>query len=104
MPGQTPEALEQALLGELARLKAEPVSEEELARAKNQIEASFVFQEDSVHSRASLLARFEVIGGFRLKDEFVPKIRAVTAEQLRRAATTYFPDSGKNVGILIPKS
>jgi len=104
MPGQTPEALEQALLGEMVRLKAEPVSEEELARAKNQIEASFVFQEDSVHSRASLLARFEVIGGFRLKDEFVPKIRAVTAEQLRRAATTYFPDSGKNVGILIPKS
>ena len=37
----------------------EPVTDEELQRAKNQIEAAFVFQEDSVHRRASLLARFE---------------------------------------------
>ena len=104
MPGETPEALEQALLGEMERLKQEPVSDEELTRAKNQIEAGFVFQEDSVHSRASLLARFDLLGGFGLKDGFVPKIRAVTAEQVRRAANTYFSDSGKNVGILIPKS
>ncbi len=104
MPGQTPEALEKALLGELQRLKQEPVSEEELTRAKNQLEAGFVFGEDSVHSRASLLARFELIGGWRLKDEFVPKIRAVTAEQLMKVANTYFPDTGKNVGTLIPKS
>jgi zinc protease len=104
MPGQTPEALEKALLGEMQRLKQESVSEEELARAKNQIEASFVFQEDSIHRRASLLARFELIGGWRRKDQFVPKIRAVTAEQLMKVANTYFPDSGKNVGTLIPKS
>ncbi len=104
LPGQTPEALEKALLGEMERLKQEPVSEEELARAKNQIEAGFVFQQDSVHSRASVLARFELIGGYRLKDEFVPKIRAVTAEQLMRVANTYFPDTGKSVGVLVPKS
>jgi len=41
------------------RLKTEPVTEEEVARAKNQIEAAMVFQEDSIHRRASLLARFE---------------------------------------------
>jgi zinc protease len=104
MPGQTPEVLEQALLAEMALLKKEPVSEEELTRAKNQIEAAFVFQEDSVHSRASLLARFELIGGFRLQAEFVPKIRAVTAEQLRQAANAYFADGTKSVGILVPKS
>ena len=104
LPGQTPEALEKELLGEMERLKKEPVSDEELLRAKNQIEASFVFQEDSVHSRASLLARFELIGGYRLKDQFVPRIRAVTAEQLMRVANAYFPDDRKNVGILVPKS
>jgi zinc protease len=103
LPGQTPETLEQALLGEMQRLKTEPVSEEELSRAKNQIEASFVFQEDSIHRRAALLARFELIGGYKLKDDFVPRIRAITAEQLRRVANTYFPDEGKNVGILLPK-
>lgn len=100
--GQSPEALERALLGEVERLKSEPVSEVELERAKNQIEASFVFRQDSVYSRASLLARFELIGGWRLEKTFVPAVRAVTAEDLRRVARTYFSDERRNVGVLIP--
>jgi zinc protease len=103
MPGQTPDAMEQALLAEMERLKNEPVSDEELQRAKNQTEAAFVFQEDSVHRRASLLVRFELIGGYALMDRFVPTIRAVTADDLRRVARTYFPPDKRNVGVLLPK-
>ena len=101
-PGQSPETLERALMQEVERLKNEPVSEVELQRAKNQIEASFVFRQDSVYSRASLLVRFELIGGWRLEKAFVPGIRAVTAEDLRRVAQTYFPDERRNVGVLLP--
>ncbi len=101
-PGQSPEALEQALVREVERLKTEPVSEAELERAKNQIEASFVFRQDSVYSRVSLLARFELIGGWRLEKAFVPAIRAVTAADLRRVVQTYFPDERRNVGVLVP--
>lgn len=101
-PGQSPEALERALMREVEQLQSEPVSPAELERAKNQIEASFVFRQDSVYSRASLLARFELIGGWRLEKAFVPAIRAVTAEDLRRVARTYFPDERRNVGVLIP--
>src|SRR6267143_2008217 len=64
MPGQTAETLEKELLTHMDRLKTEPVTDEELARAKNQIESAFVFQDDSVHRRAALLARFELIGGY----------------------------------------
>ena len=103
MPGQTPQTLEKALLDEMERLKREPVSEEELARAKNQTEAAFVFQEDSVHRRASLLARFELIGGYALEDKFVPMIRAVTATDVQRVARAYFTDDNKSVGVLLPK-
>ncbi|MGH7324714.1 MAG: M16 family metallopeptidase [Candidatus Rokuibacteriota bacterium] len=102
MPGQTPETLEKELLAEMERLKQEPVTEEELQRAKNQIEASFVFQQDSVYRRASLLARFETIGGYRLLEAFVPRIRAVTAADLQRVARQYFLPDRKNVGILLP--
>ncbi|MBI4589472.1 MAG: insulinase family protein [Candidatus Rokubacteria bacterium] len=101
-PGQSPETLEPALLQEVERLKREPVSAVEVERAKNQIEASFVFRQDSVYSRASLLVRFELIGGWRLRDRFVPAIRALTAEDLQRVARTYFPDARRNVGILVP--
>ncbi len=103
MPGQTPETLEKALLEEMERLKKEPLSDEELTRAKNQVEAAFVFQEDSVHRRASLLARFELIGGYALMDRYLDRLRGVTAADLARVAQAYFQDHGKNVGILIPK-
>jgi len=103
MPGQTPETMEKALLAEMEKLKSEPVTEEELQRAKNQVEAAFVFQEDSVHRRASLLARFELIGGYAEKDRFVERLRAVTAADVQRVARTYFSDDKKNVGVLLPK-
>jgi len=103
MPGQTPETLEAELSKHMERLKAEPVTDEELARAKNQIESAFVFQEDSVHRRAALLARFELIGGYALKDSFIAKIRAVTVADLTRVAGVWFAPERKSVGVLLPK-
>src|SRR3989441_1480660 len=44
LPGQTPQTLEKELLAEMEQLRQEPVGEEELQRAKNQIESGFVFQ------------------------------------------------------------
>ena len=102
LPGHTVEALERALLDEIELLKSEPVPDEELARAKNQIEASFVWRQDSVHSRASGLVRFEMLGSWRLLDRFVPMIRAVTAADIQRVARAYFPSDRKNVGVLLP--
>ena len=103
MPGQTPEKLETELVAHMERLKTEPVTDEELARAKNQIEAAFVYQEDSIHQRASLLARFELIGGFALKDSFLAKVRAITAADLMRVARAWFAPERKSVGVLLPK-
>src|SRR5437867_6526386 len=103
MPGQTPESMEKALLAEMETLKNEPVTDEELQRAKNQVEAAFVFQEDSVHRRAALLARFELIGGYTEKDRFVERLRSVTAADVQRVARTYFADDKKNIGVLLPR-
>ncbi|MBI3108197.1 MAG: insulinase family protein [Candidatus Rokubacteria bacterium] len=102
LPGQPVEVLERALLDEIELLKSEPVPDEELARAKNQIEASFVWRQDSVHSRASGLVRFELLGSWRLLDRFVPMIRAVTAADIQRVARAYFPSDRKTVGVLLP--
>ena len=103
MPGQTPETLEKELLAAMERFKTEPATEEELARAKNQMEAAFVFQEDSIHRRASLLVRFELLGSYAKKDEFLKQIRAVTAADVQRVARSWFPPDRKNVGVLLPK-
>ena len=102
LPGQTPEAVEEALLAEIERLKQEPVPDEEITRARNQIEASFIWQQDSVFSRASVLGRFEMLGSWRLLEDYLPRLRAVTPADLQRVARTYFALDRKNVSTLLP--
>ena len=102
LPERTPEAIEQALLDEVERLKQEPVPAEELERARNQIEASFVWQQDSVFSRSSVLGRFEILGSWRLLEDYLPRLRAVTPADVQRVARTYFLVDRKNVSILLP--
>ena len=102
MPGQTADTLEKELVAAMEKLKNEPVSDVELQRAKNQVEAAFVFQDDSIHRRASLLARFELTGGYRTKEQYLQKIRAVSAADITRVARAYFLPTKKNVGILLP--
>jgi zinc protease len=55
-----------------------------------------------VYRRAALLARFETIGGYRLLDSYVARIRAVTAADVQRAARAYFLPDRKSAGILLP--
>jgi zinc protease len=102
LPGKSAEAIERALLAEIELLKSDPLPEEELERAKNQTEAAFVWQQDSVHSRATSLARFELAGSWRLQADFVRRIRAVTAADLQRVARAYFPIERKNAATLLP--
>ena len=79
------------------------LQDEELQRAKNQIEADFIFAQDSVHRRATQLARFELTGGYALLAAYLDRIRGVTASDLMRVAGTYFPPEGKSVGVLLPR-
>src|SRR5712691_7177037 len=102
LPGQTPDALEQAIMAEIEQVRNEPVPEEEIERAKNQTEAGFVWRQDSVHSRAASMARFELAGSWRNGESFVPLIRQVTAADLQRVARAYFQPARRTVGILLP--
>jgi zinc protease len=102
LPGQTPEALEQGMMDEIERVKSEPVPEEEVERAKNQIEAGFIWRQDSIHSRASTLARFELARSWRDSETFVTLIRQVTAADLQRVARAYFQIDRRTVGVLVP--
>jgi len=102
LPEKTVEEAERALLAEVERLQKEPIAEEELQRAKNQIEAAFVFRQDSTYERAATLGRNELVGGWRLRDDYLPKIRAVTAAELQDAARRYFVPEHQTIAILVP--
>lgn len=102
MPGKTTDEVEQALYAEIEKLKETPVADEELQKAKNQIEASFIMGQDSIFYQAMLLGQFETVANWRLLEQYVEKIRAVSKEDVMRVAKEYFSEDNRTVGILVP--
>ena len=102
-PGQRPEAVEEALHREIKRLQADPPTEQELQRAKNQVEATHIFEQDSNFRHAMLLGQAESVGaGWRKIDQFVERIRAVTAKDIQNVARHSLTEDNRTVGTLIP--
>jgi zinc protease len=102
MPGKSTEEVEKSLYAELDRFKSEPVSDDELQKAKNQVQASFIMSQDSVFYQAMLLGQFESVASWRLLENYVDNIRAVTKEDVMRVAKEYFSGDNRTVGILVP--
>ena len=102
-PGAKIEGVEEAIQREILRLQNEPPSEQELQRAKNQVEAARIFEQDSNFRHAMLIGQAESVGaGWRRIDQFVERIRAVTAKDIQRVAKQYLTPDNRTVGILIP--
>jgi len=102
-PGQKVEAVEEALNKEIKRLQAEPPTDIELQRAKNQVEAARIFEQDSNFRHAMLLGQAETVGaGWRKVDQFLERIRGITAKDVQRVARQYLIDDNRTVGSLIP--
>ena len=102
-PSAKVEGVEEAIQHEILRLQNEPPSEQELQRAKNQVEAARVFEQDSNFRHAMLMGQAESVGtGWRRIDQFIEHIHAVTAKDIQRVAKQYLTLDNRTVGILIP--
>lgn len=78
-------------LAELARMKSEPVSEEDLKRAKDQIKGNMVLGLESSSSRMSSLARQQMYHGrFFSAEEITAEVDRVTSADIQRLARELF--------------
>ncbi len=102
MPGKKTDEVEEAITLELEGLKNVPVGDVELEKAKNQLEASFVFMQDSLFNQGMLLAEYEIAVGWRAFDEYIPSIRKVTPEDIQRVARLYFVSRNRTSGAILP--
>jgi zinc protease len=102
LPGQTAAAAETALARELERAETVPPTPRELEKAKNGIESQFIFSQDSVFYQAMQLGQYEVAGDWRRIDDYLPAIRAITADDIVRVAHTYLRPENRTTGVLIP--
>jgi len=101
-PGVTAEQLEKALLAEIEALQKAPPAPDELERARAQVEAAFVFAQDSMFYRGLLLGSYEIAGGWKQIDDFLPAIEKVTPEQVQQVAQKYLTPVNRSTGVLVP--
>jgi zinc protease len=100
--GKSIEDVEKALLAEIEKIGKEPPTDLEIQKAKNQIEAAFILEQDSFYMQARLIGSFEMIGGWKLVDTYLEAIRKVTADDVRRVAGKYLVPERRTTGVLIP--
>ena len=80
------------------------MEDKELERIKTQVVAADVYQRDSVYYQAMRLGALETVGlGWRTADEYVPRIRSVTADQVQQVARKYLQDDRLTLAVLEPQ-
>ena len=103
-PGVPLDAVEAAIDAELAKVRASDVTETELARAKNGIEAAFVERLQSPTARATILNDYQAeIGdpGFAQRD--LDRYRNATAEGIRDAARKALDPNARVILRIVPR-
>ena len=102
--GHTPEEVEQAIYGELERLKDEDVPENELQKVKNNFAA---YEYRRLTSNMSILMQLiysDGYGDWREINNAGPRHQAVTAADVRRVVNKYFTKETRNVAIYTRKA
>ena len=103
--GHTPEEAVNALIAELDRLKAEPISPHELQRAKNQFARDYILGRESNQQKALQLAHAAVIHhDIRTADGEFDIFQNMTAADVQRVARTYFTTENRTVLTLLPSA
>ncbi|MBL7191429.1 insulinase family protein [bacterium] len=101
--GRTMDEAKEMLFAEIDRFTNEPVSERELQKAKNQLEADFIFRLQTNMYKGLQLGDYEVrAGDYRMLFEADQYYRDVTAEDVMRVAGQYLKPSNRTSAILVP--
>jgi zinc protease len=102
--GRTPEEATKALIGELDRLRSEPISAAELQRTKNQFARDYILSRESNRDKAGVLAHAAVIhNDITTADGEFEIFQNMTAADVQRVAQKYFTPENRIVITLMPK-
>lgn len=96
------EALEEAAMAEISRVGHEGVTDEELSRARNQLRARLVFENDSVTNIAHQLGYFDMVASWELFRTVRERIAQVTLPQVNDAARRYLRAANQTIGWFVP--
>ncbi|TKG96909.1 insulinase family protein [Puteibacter caeruleilacunae] len=88
---------QQAIEKEIAIISKEPVSESELEKVKNKVEANLLYSEINYLTKAMNLANYEILGSADMINSQAQHYREVTPEKLLSVAQKIFVKSNQSV-------
>jgi zinc protease len=100
--GVSLDRVEHALLAELERVRTNGITPEELGKAKNQLRARLVFENDSITNIAHQLGFFATIASWSLSQSLLRHIDAVTVADVGRVAAERLRPTTRTVGRFEP--
>ena len=101
--GHTLAEVEEVVLKEIDRLRANGITPDELAKVNAQLRARFVYDGDSVTDIAHQIGYFETISTWRAYHGLGGRLQAVTSEQVQEAAAKYLTPSNRTIGWFEPQ-
>jgi len=100
--GVSLDRLEEALISEMERARVEGITPPELRKAKNQLRARLVFENDSITNIAHQLGFFQTIASWGLYPSLSQQIEAVTVEEVGRVAADRLKPTSRTVARFEP--
>jgi zinc protease len=101
-PGATHAQVEQALLKEIAKIKSDGVTPQEIARVKQQYLAADAYKRDGTAAVASELNEWIAVGDWTLYVTFPEKVEQVTGPDVQRVARQYLNEGQSTTGWFVP--
>lgn len=97
--GRTLAEVEQALEAEITRLRSEPITPAELAKALSRARAQFIMAGESISGQAQLIGAAEATtGDFRWFESVLDRLNRVTHEDIDRVLNEYIQPRYRTVG------
>lgn len=97
------ELVKDTIKKEIARLRDEKVTPEELQRAKTQIERQFLYNSESVEEIANSIGNTMITNGkIEAYTDYVDNIKKITADEVQKTANKYLLDHRMAISALIP--
>jgi zinc protease len=103
VPPENVEAAEEAVVDVLRGFAEEPVTEQELEKAKTILEASTLLEHETAERQGFYYGYWSSIGGIEFADQYFDRLQNVTAEEIQEAAARYFSSGVHVTAAILPE-
>lgn len=100
--GRTIAEVEAALIGEVAKIQQDGVTDAEIAKVIKQTRAQIAYSGEAISSQAFLLGMWEMLDHYQRADTLLDELNAVTAADVQRVAQQYLVERSLTAGYFLP--